>query len=94
LSSSDHRLLVLTRKIGAEKTQGRGLWKHNNALLKEDEYCKLMEDTLIEAKRTRCSNDPAQTWDWMKQRVKEESVNFSKKRGKEKRDNRARLEYD
>jgi exonuclease III len=58
-SGSDHRLLVLTHEIGAEKIQGRGLWKHNNALLKEGEYCKLMENTFIEAKRTRCSDDPA-----------------------------------
>jgi exonuclease III len=93
-SGSDHRLLVLTQVMGAEKIQGRGLWKHNNALLKEDEYCKLMEDTFIEAKRTRCSDDPAQTWDWIKQRAKEESVNFSNKRSKEKREDRARLEHD
>jgi hypothetical protein len=94
LSGSDHRLLVLTPEIGAEQIQGRGLWKHNNAFLKEDEYCKLMEDTFIEAKRTRCNGNPAQTWNWIKQRAKEESVNFSKKRSKEKRVDRARLEYD
>jgi hypothetical protein len=80
--------------MGAEKIQGRGLWKHNNALLKEDEYFKLMEDTFIEAKRNRCSDNPAQTWDWIKQRAKEESVNFSKKKSKEKREDRARLEHD
>jgi exonuclease III len=37
-SGSDHRLLVLPQFMGAEKIQGRGLWKHNNALLKEDKY--------------------------------------------------------
>jgi exonuclease III len=94
LSGSDHRLLVLTRVMGAKKIQGRGLWKHNNALLKEDEYCKLMEDTFIEAKRTRCSDDPAQTWDWIKQRAKEESVNLCKKQRKDKREDRACLEHD
>jgi exonuclease III len=84
-SGSDHQLLVLTREIGAEKIQGRGLWKHNNTLLKEDKYCKLIEDTFIEAKRTRCSDDPGPTWDWIKQRVKEESVNFSKKKKQRKK---------
>jgi hypothetical protein len=81
-SGSDHRLLVLTGAIGAKKIQGRGLWKHNNALLKEDEYCKLMEETIIEARKTRCSDAPAQTWDWIKHRVQDVLVNFSKKRSK------------
>jgi hypothetical protein len=80
--------------MGAEKIQGRGHWKHNNALLKEDKYCRLMEDTFIEARRTRCSDNPAQNWDWIKQRAKEVSVNFSKRRSKEKREDRARLEHD
>jgi hypothetical protein len=81
-----HRLLVLTRAIGAEKIQGRGLWKHNiYALLKEEEYCKLMEETIIEARKTRCSDDLAQTWDWIKHRMQDVLVEFSKKRSKEKK---------
>jgi hypothetical protein len=61
LAGSYHRLLVLTQALGEEKIQGQGLWKHYNALLKEDEYCTLIEEAIIEAKKTRCSEDPAQT---------------------------------
>jgi hypothetical protein len=43
--------------MGAEKIQGRGLWKHNNALLKEDKYCKLMEDTCDENVRKIASDE-------------------------------------
>jgi hypothetical protein len=91
-AGSDHCLLVLTRAFGAEKIQGRGLWIHNNDLLKEDKYCKLMEETIIEARKTRCSDDPAQTWDWIKHRMQDVLVDFSKKRSKEKREERTCLE--
>jgi hypothetical protein len=37
-ANSDHRLLKLVISVGNEKIQGPGLWKHNNALLKGDEY--------------------------------------------------------
>jgi hypothetical protein len=70
------------------------LWKHNNARLKEDEYCPLIEETIIEAKKTRCSEDPAQTWDWMKHKMLEVLVNYSKKRSKEKKDERILLELE
>jgi hypothetical protein len=60
--------------------------------LKEDKYCKLMKETIIEARKTRCSDDPAQTWDWIKHRMQDVLVDFSKKRSKEKREERTCLE--
>jgi hypothetical protein len=61
-------------------------------LLNEDEYCKLKEETIIEARKTRCSDDPAQTWDWIKHRMQDVSVDLSKKSSKEKREERTQLE--
>jgi hypothetical protein len=44
-----------------------------------------MEETIIKARKTRCSDDPAQTWDWIKHRMQDVLVDFSKKRSKEKK---------
>jgi hypothetical protein len=70
-ASFDHQLLVLTRALGEEKIQGRGLWKHNNALLKEDDYCMTIEAAIAEAKKPKCSDNLALIWDWIKFKVRD-----------------------
>jgi hypothetical protein len=43
-----------------------------------------MEDTIIEARKTRCRDNPAQTWDWIKHRMQDVLVDFSKRETKKK----------
>ena len=44
---------------------GRGVRKHNDICLKEDEYCKLISDTIEDAEKEELSNARFK-WDFIK----------------------------
>jgi hypothetical protein len=78
--------------LGEKKVQGPGLWKHNNALLKEDEYETLIIKAIEEAKKSCHTTDARVEWEWIKHKVWDCAIQFSKKRSKERREDRVLLE--
>ena len=64
-SKSDHRIIVTHISLGNERTHGPGLWRHNDATLGEDEYCKMMED-LIEREKKETLSNARFRWEWIK----------------------------
>jgi hypothetical protein len=69
-SGSDHKLLIIKISLGNEKIQGRGMWKVNNTLLKDDEYCTLVENTIPNAKSSAEGQNPRATWEWTKFKIR------------------------
>ena len=68
-ANSDHRINVTHFNLGNERIAGRGLWRHNDATLCEEEYCKLIEDTIEAEKKEKLSNSRFR-WEWMKHKIK------------------------
>ena len=82
---SDHRGVVI--KIQAEDIErGAGYWKFNNALLKERDYLNLINATID---NFDFDDYEQPTWDikWelLKLRIKEDTINYCKKRAVSKR---------
>ncbi len=93
-ANSDHRLMKIVISLGSEKIQGPGLWKHNNALLKDDDYEVAIIQTIAEAKSSCHTDDPRFLWEWTKHKVRDRAIQFSKTRSKERRAERLQLEQD
>jgi exonuclease III len=81
---SDHKILKCNLDIEGTEELGRGLWKHNNLLLKEDDYIEGMTTTIKEAMQHE--GDARQVWEWIKFQAKKKARAFSShKAGRERR---------
>ena len=77
-SFSDHKTLSLTLKLKTDSRRGEGYWKLNTSLLKNQEYCSLIENFITEWIEILPAYSCIQTW-WIecKNWIKRISVDFS-----------------
>lgn len=76
---SDHAAITL--RVGNTPTpRGPGLWRHDNELLHNKEYCKQVRDFLTSEKDNPEGLNPRSHWDWVKYKVKTISRDFELKR--------------
>ena len=84
---SDHSLLELTLVLENNQKRGRGLWKLNTSLLHDKDYIKLIKGTIQDAKEDIANlNDKQMAWDYVKCRIRTESISFAIKKGKRQRE--------
>ena len=76
---TDHSMILL--KIALHHNpRGRGFWKLNTSLLKEEEYLNLIKTTIYKTKNEYQSDNsvnPALLWDMIKMKVREKSIAFA-----------------
>jgi hypothetical protein len=66
----------------------------NRSMLKDDEYCTLIINTIEAAQETSHTKDPRVLWEFIKFRIREVDRQFCKKRAAERREDRAKLEAE
>ena len=75
---SDHSLLKVSLCLENEPKRGRGLWKLNVSLLTDSQYAKLMKTVIKDAiKDSNNLVDVGLKWDYIKCRIRTESITFS-----------------
>ena len=90
--SSDHRLLAISFELGRDTVSGPGMWRHNDSLLSDNEYMKVITDCINEVKSQQGQfKDRTSQWEYCKFRVRETAIKFGKARAKEHRKEKARL---
>ena len=76
---TDHSMILL--KIALHHNpRGRGFWKLNTSLLKEEEYLNLIKTTIYQTKNEYQSDNsvnPALLWDMIKMKVREKSIAYA-----------------
>ena len=79
----DHRAIYISLSWTTEKSRGPGLWKFNNALLKDEHYVSKIRETYS---RTRAfySNlaDARLLWEMLKMETRAATIAYSKKKAK------------
>ena len=84
---SDYSLLKITILLENQPKRGRGLWKLNTSLLQDDNYIKFIKSTIQEGRLDIPNlNVKHVAWDYIKCRIRTESISFSIKRNKKQRD--------
>ena len=58
--------------------RGTGYWKFNNSLLQKQEYLDEMNGVIDQAKLEFEGKNPAQKWELIKKRIKEQTIEYSK----------------
>ena len=89
--SSDHRLLGIKLILGKDPIGGPGLWRHNDAMLKDTEYKKVIEDCIEEVKKQPFKDKTAQ-WEFCKYKIRDTALHFGKARARAQRNEKLRLE--
>jgi hypothetical protein len=82
---SDHDFITISLKLSNIK-RGKGVWKFNNKLLIDREYVTMIKDLIgKEIKDNSQYEDKGFLWDYIKMRIRSETMLYSGKRNKQKR---------
>ena len=78
---SDHDFVFISLELHMADVWGPGVWKFNNSLLKDEEFCALMSD-LIDSFLSSRSTFPSDLvmWDSLKQEIKRFSISYSREK--------------
>ena len=83
---TDHSLVTMSVEDNTLK-RGPGIWKLNNTLLKDDNFCELIKTTIGESESmcNRTGWNPIQKWEFIKGRICKKARKFGKNRSQQKR---------
>ena len=74
-------------------TYGLSFWKFNASLSEDEEYVDLIRNKIGEwVDESREIEDPRVTWDYLKYKIRYETIGYSKKKAKERRSELVSLE--
>ncbi len=83
---TDHSAIVLDIQIQKDPTRGPGHWKFNNSYLKDDEYVNTMNNNLILWLNNNSFVDSRVKWEWIKFKVRDETMKYAKLNCKKRKD--------
>ena len=88
---SDHSLIEITLKLRGPP-RGPGMWKLNTSLLQDETYKKEIKSIISKAWGEFDKNsDVALRFDWVKHKIREFSINFSKEKSRNIRSKEANI---
>lgn len=84
-ATSDHSILFLDISMEEEK-RGRGLWRLNTRWLQNDDYKKLIQDSIdqVVIKNAKENLDPLMNWEMIKNEITGQTIKFSYQQAKVK----------
>ena len=88
------RILISEVEITEEIKRGKGYWKFNTSLLKENEYTELIKGTIEEAKQELRNGEwdsIEDWWEYLKKLLKAITINFCRGREQARRNYLAEL---
>ena len=93
---SDHDGIYLEIDMNQRVKWGKGVWKMNNEILKEEKYIEYMKEVIWDMKD--CKNkenlEPGEWWEKLKAKIKKESVGYCRNRSISKTKERKILEKE
>ena len=83
---TDHSAIALEINSLAEQERGPSFWKFNNSLLTDTKYVDLITDNIpIWLEEAQEVSDVIVKWDWLKYRIRYNTINYSKKIARKRR---------
>ena len=82
-NSSDHSLVKLTLDLIETQKRGKGFWKFNNSLLTDSKYINIIKEVISDIKHSVVMENKAQLWDFIKCRIRSETISYSIFKAKE-----------
>ena len=90
---SDHSAIILSINGIQCQTHGPSFWKFNARLLDHEEYIKLINSKYSEwEEEGKEIQDPRVLWDFIKYKIRQETISYGKRKARERRANLHDLE--
>ena len=80
---TDHCIISLCIKPKARRPHSSRHWKFNCSLLKSTVYCQKIKSLIIEIINTEEINTPVKKWEFLKYKIRQITISFSKQNKKE-----------
>ncbi len=88
---SDHSLLNINFQIKPNAQRGKGFWKFNSSLLRDEEYIKRIKQTLEECKVKYYGLEQSLRWEMIKCELRSTSISYASWKVKMERNHECRL---
>ena len=75
--NSDHSLISLTLTNLKTEPRGRGTWKFNNNLLKDNEYVSRIKELIHNIKSSVQFEDKGMLWEYMKCQIRTDTMSYA-----------------
>ena len=82
-NSSDHNIIKFGIELLETQNRGKGYWKFNNSLLKDQNYVNTIRKILQRIKSEVTMENKNQLWDFVKCRIRGETIDYSIKKARE-----------
>lgn len=76
---TDHCMIEMTLNSVVRIRKNKAYWKFNSSLLKNEEYCAMIKGLIMEIENSCNIDDFCNKWEFLKYRIREQSIQFSKK---------------
>ncbi|GAG89089.1 unnamed protein product, partial [marine sediment metagenome] len=83
---TDHSAIILHIELQKDSSRGPGLWKFNNSYLQEEDYVNCMNYNLDLWLNDNSILDKRVKWEWIKFKVRDETMKYAKKKCKQRND--------
>ena len=82
-NSSDHSIIKLGIELLETQKRGKGYWKFNNSLLRDQNYVNTIRKIMQSIKSEVTMENKNQLWDFVKCRIRSETIDYSIKKARE-----------
>ena len=82
-NSSDYSIIKLGIELLETQNRGKGYWKFNNSLLKDQNYVNTIRKILQSIKSEVTMENKNQLWDFVKCRIRGETIDYLIKKARE-----------
>jgi len=90
---TDHSAITLDLKSITENKHGPSFWKFNNSLLDDQNYINTINENIPQwIEEVVNENDIRICWDWLKYKIRYETMRYSKKKARERKEKLCVLE--
>ena len=80
--STDHSAIILSICIIPDDVKGPSHWRFNTALLEDEDYVNNIKTNLIQWKAEYEGDNAKSRWEYMKYKIRQYSIQYSKKKAK------------
>ncbi len=91
---TDHCAISLLFKSNNNTSRNKGYWKCNSDLLNNERFCNKVKDLILEIKNSSNFNSNKARWEFLKFKIREFSINYSKILAKVKRQQEHNIIYE
>ena len=92
--ATDHSAITLTLDSQGVERHGPSFWRFNSSLLTDSNYISQLKENYITWKASNINNSFSQLWEFLKFKIRDFSIQYSKQKAKVRRENMEKIKNE